>query len=138
MLALLKKIVFAIVVLVLVLVGYQNADTLSVETTFKFDFSMVGYSWESPKFPVVLLYGLFFVLGLITAGFHGIYERLARKAEIRRRDKRIRGLEAEAEKMRSRLAELQPPPAPAPEPATDSEMRRIEAPAVSEDDAPTL
>ena len=136
MLALLKKIVFAVVVLVLVVLGYQNAEILSKETHFVFDTYVEGYSWETPQFPVVLLYGVFFLVGLLTAGFHGVYERFARKAEIRKRDKRIRGLEAEVETMRTRLAELKPPVA---EPERSAEApARIQAPIAAEDESPTL
>ncbi|HSH71171.1 MAG TPA: lipopolysaccharide assembly protein LapA domain-containing protein [Deferrisomatales bacterium] len=134
MLSLLKKVVFAVAVLLLVLLGYQNAEILSTKTHFVFDLYAEGYQWQTPEFPVVLLYGVFFLLGLLAAGFHGIYERIARKTEIRRRNKRIRRLEAETDTLRSQLAELRPPPAA--EPAA-GELPRIEAPAIR-DDEPTL
>jgi hypothetical protein len=137
MLSLLKKILFAAVVLLLVLVGYQNAEILSEKTHFMLDLYADGYRWDTPEFPVVLLYGVFFLLGLLAAGFQGIYERIARKTEMRRRDKRIRALEAEADALRTQLAELQPPPAAEPVPGPEVGVPRIAAP-VSEDDAPTL
>ena len=134
MLSLLKKIVFAVVVLVVVMVGYENAEILSAKTHFVFDTFVDGYRWETPEFPVVLLYGVFFLLGLVAAGFQGIYERIARKTEIRRRDKRIRALEAETDALRTQLAELKPPPVAEP---VAGELTRIGAPAFK-DDEPTL
>ena len=134
MLALLKKIVFAAVVLLLVLLGYQNAEILSNKTHFVLDLYAEGYQWETPEFPVVLLYGVFFLLGLVAAGFQGIYERIARKTEIRRREKRIRALEAETDALRTQLAELKPPPVAEP---VAGELTRIGAPAFK-DDEPTL
>ena len=134
MLALLKKIVFAAVVLLLVLLGYQNAEILSNKTHFVLDLYAEGYQWETPEFPVVLLYGVFFLLGLVAAGFQGIYERIARKTEIRRREKRIRALEAETDALRTQLAELEPPPVAEP---VAGELTRIGAPAFT-DDEPTL
>lgn len=134
MLTLLKKILFAVAVLMLVLLGYQNAAQLSTKTQFVLDLYAEGVRWQTPEFPVVLLYGAFFVLGLISAGFHGVYERLARKAEIRRGNKRIRTLEAELDSLRGQLAELRPPPPPA---ETPDAAPRLQAP-TTEDDAPTL
>lgn len=134
MLTLLKKILFAVAVLLLVLLGYQNAGELSTKTRFILDLYAEGVRWQTPEFPVVLLYGAFFVLGLISAGFHGVYERLARKAEIRRGNKRIRTLEAELDSLRGQLAELRPPPQA--EETTDAALR-LQAP-TTEDDAPTL
>ena len=134
MLSLLKKIVFAAAVLLLVLLGYQNAEILSNKTHFVLNLYAEGYQWQTPEFPVVLLYGVFFLLGLIAAGFQGIYERIARKTEMRRRDKRIRALEAEVDTLRTQLGELKPPPAVEPASAA---VPRIEAPS-AEDDAPTL
>jgi hypothetical protein len=137
MLALLKKIVFAVAVLLLVLLGYQNAEILSTKTRFMLDLYAEGYRWETPEFPVVLLYGVFFVLGLLAAGFHGVYERIARKTEIRRRNKRIRVLEAEADDLRTQLAELRPPAVSAPDEGAGRDAPRIEALAPGAD-APTL
>ena len=134
MLSLLKKIVFAVVVLLLVLLGYQNAEILSSKTHFVLNLYAEGFQWETPEFPVVLLYGVFFLLGLVAAGFQGIYERIARKTEIRRRDKRIRALEAETDALRTQLAELKPPPVAEP---VAGELTRIGAPAFK-DDEPTL
>jgi len=133
-LTLLKKILFAVAVLLLVLLGYQNAGELSTKTRFILDLYAEGVRWQTPEFPVVLLYGAFFVLGLISAGFHGVYERLARKAEIRRGNKRIRTLEAELDSLRGQLAELRPPPQAA---ETSDAAPRLQAP-TTEDDAPTL
>jgi hypothetical protein len=110
MLAFVKKILFALFVLVLLVFLYQNLEALGTTVPFVFDLFVSGVRYETPEFPVWLLFAVFFLFGMIAAGFHGIYERMARRVEIRRRDKRIRELEKEVGELRGRAAELKPPP----------------------------
>ncbi len=109
-----------IVVLVLLCIQPENLAALSETIQFHIKFWDLWQIYSTPPFPVALLFGVFFLLGLLTAGLHGIYERLARRAEIRRKNRRIRELEAEVEALKARLAELKPPeeaPPPAEAPS---------------------
>lgn len=109
MLAFVKKLLMALVLFAVVIFLYQNRAALSANVPFRFDLGMEGYRYQTPEIPVWILFAVFFLLGMVAAGFHGIYERLARRVEIRRRDKKIRGLEQELGELRARVAELRPP-----------------------------
>ncbi|MDW7709120.1 MAG: LapA family protein [Deferrisomatales bacterium] len=144
MLAFVKKILFALVLAAVVIFGFQTENLEALGATMQFHFK-VWDLWDiytTPKFPVALLFIVFFLLGILTAGFHGIYERLARKVEIRARDKRIRELEKELGALRAEAAALKPPPPadeavaqiPAPFPAAP--QRGEDAPARRPQGAP--
>jgi hypothetical protein len=109
MLAFVKKIVFALILAALVLFAYQNLTPLSQSIQFEIN-PYYREPVQTPNFPVVFLFVVFFLLGMLAAGFHGVYERMARRMEIRRRDKRIRELEKENSGLRAQVAELRPPP----------------------------
>lgn len=111
MLAFLKKLFFTLCLFVLLVFVYQNLEALGTNVPFVFDAYFQGYRYQTPPFPVWILFAVFFLLGMLAAGFHGIYERLARRVEIRKRDKRIRELEKELGELRAREAELKPPAA---------------------------
>jgi uncharacterized integral membrane protein len=130
MLAFLKKLFFALCLFVLLIFVYQNLEALGTNVPFVFDAYFQGYRYQTPPFPVWILFALFFLFGMLAAGFHGIYERLARRVEIRKRDKRIRELEKELGELRAQAAELKPPvlaeePAPGePSPAEAAQPTR--------------
>lgn len=109
MFAFVKKLFFALCLFVLLVVVYQNLEVLGTNVPFVFDSYFQGYRYQTPPFPVWILFAVFFLFGMLAAGFHGIYERLARRVEIRKRDKRIRELEKELGELRAREAELKPP-----------------------------
>jgi hypothetical protein len=98
--------------------------------------------YTTPKIPVVLLFGVFFLLGMILAGFHGVYERMARRIHVRKRDKRIRELEKELGELRAEVVELRPsapPPEPIPEAETEPAEKLVPPqPPSPREDAPTL
>lgn len=110
MLAFVKKILFALLVLLLLVFLYQNLEPLGTTVPFVFDLLVEGFRYETPGFPVWLLFAVFFLFGMLAAGMQGIYERLARRVETRKRDKRIRELEKEVGELRAQTAELRPPP----------------------------
>ncbi len=120
MLAFVKKMIFALILAALVLFAYQNLTPLSQSIQFVID-PYYREPIQTPNFPVVFLFVVFFLLGMLAAGFHGMYERMARRVEIRRRDKRIRELEKELSGLRTQVAELRPPP-PAEEPVPEREQ----------------
>jgi hypothetical protein len=101
MLAFLKRFVFFLLLALALLFGYQNLEALSSTTKFRFDFYVKGLGLETPELPVVFLFVGFFLLGMIAAGFRGFYDRMSRRMEIRRRDRRIRELEKEVADLRS-------------------------------------
>ncbi len=111
MLAFVKKILFALVLAVIVIFAFQKENLEALGQTLQFHLKVwdVWDIYTTPKFPVALLFIVFFLLGMLTAGFHGLYERMARRVEIRRRDKRIRELEKELGEFRAQAAELKPP-----------------------------
>ena len=110
MLAFLKKLFLALCLIVLLIFLYENLEPLATKIPFVFDLFVQGWRYETPAFPVWILFAAFFLLGMLAAGFHGLYERMARRGEIRRRDKRIRELEKELSGLRAQVAELRPPP----------------------------
>jgi len=116
MLAFVKKVFIAVVLIVLVIFAYQNLGALSTGIRFQFD----PYFREpvaTPELPVVFLLAVLFLLGMLAAGARGMYEHVARRSELRSRTKRIRELEKELAEIKARAAELRPPEAGAEPPA---------------------
>ena len=106
MLGLFRKLVLVAILCLLVLFAYQNAGPLS--QTLEFRLNLFAWSGKSPDFPLVFLLVVCFLLGVLTSGVHGLYERFARRVEIRKRDKRIRALEKEIAELRSQAEEVRP------------------------------
>ena len=101
-----------------------------------------GLQFQTPEIHNLLLFLVFFFLGILAAGVHNVYERIARRIDVRKRDKRIRQLEKELEELRAELVELNPPAPPAepiPEPGTaPAEKLAPPQPPAPPGDAPTL
>lgn len=114
-----KRVVLAAVIVAVALVAIQPENLQALGQTIQFHIKLwdLWTFYSTPPFPVALLFGVFFLLGLVVAGFHGIFERIARRAEVRKRDRRIRELEKELERLRKQLAELPPPPSEPSPPA---------------------
>ncbi|WP_025323044.1 LapA family protein [Deferrisoma camini] len=114
-----KRVVLAAVIVAVALVAIQPENLQALGQTIRFHIKLwdLWTFYSTPPFPVALLFGVFFLLGLVVAGFHGIFERIARRAEVRKRDRRIRELEKELERLRKQLAELPPPPSEPSPPA---------------------
>jgi len=117
MMSFIKKITLVLFLVIGVVFVFQNLEELSKTMQLVIDLGMIkeGLIFKSPPFPVVLLFVAFFILGMLTAGVHSIYERFARKAGIRMREKRIGELEAELEGVKKKLYEAEAaarPPAP--------------------------
>ncbi len=134
-----------IVVLVLLCIQPENLAALSETIQFHIKFWDLWQIYSTPPFPVALLFGVFFLLGLLAAGLHGIYERFARRAEMRRKNRRIQELEAEVEALKARLAELgpreeAPPPAEIPPAAAGprANEKRPAGPPPPVEEEPTL
>lgn len=108
MLAFIRKILFAALLGALVVFAYQNLEALSTQVRFRFDLYVDGWQFEAPDLPVVFLLVVCFLGGMLAAGFQGVYEKFARGADIRRRDKRIRDLEKEIVGLKGEAAELRP------------------------------
>jgi hypothetical protein len=142
MLAFIKKLLLALFLFVVLIFVYENMAALSQTVPFVFDLFVKGYRYESPALPVWILFAVFFLLGMLTAGFHGVYERVARHAEIRKRDKRIRDLGKEVAELRVQVAELRPPPAAgsATQPGTrqGEDQRETLPPPSAPEEEPTL
>jgi hypothetical protein len=85
----------------LILFGYENIEPLSQTAQFHFNFHVSDLIFETPELPLVFLLVGAFLLGMIAAGLQGLYEKMARRMDIRRRDKRIRELERELEELRA-------------------------------------
>lgn len=144
MLVFFKRLAFVVSLVLLVIFGFQNAGWLSQTSQFTLDLRF--WKYQSPDFPLFILLGVSFLLGMLAAGAHGAYEWLARRADIRRRERRIRALEEEVAMLRSQLAELRPGPvatspasvqAPAPSPNPDH-TSRIAPPSPPSEREPTL
>ncbi|MBI5439970.1 MAG: DUF1049 domain-containing protein [Deltaproteobacteria bacterium] len=100
MLPLLKRFGFVLLLALGIMVAWQNAESLSQSASFRLDFHVSGLAFETPAFPLAALLIGAFLVGMLFAGFQGIYERVARTVDIRRRDRRIRELEKELEECR--------------------------------------
>ena len=109
MFSFIKKIVFTVVAVALLLVIFQNMEPLSQSIAFGVDLYAEGFSYNSPEFPVFFIVFGAFLLGTMITGLHGIYERIARKAEIRLRDRKIKALEKELSGLKAELVETQKP-----------------------------
>ncbi|MHB8765876.1 MAG: lipopolysaccharide assembly protein LapA domain-containing protein, partial [Deferrisomatales bacterium] len=114
MIAFIRKMLFAVLVAALVVFAYQNLQALSQGVQFQFDLYLEGFRYQAPELPVVFLLVVCVLAGMVASGFHGVYERWSRRAELRRRDKRIRELEKELAGLREQVAELRPPPEAGP------------------------
>ncbi len=117
MFAFIKKIFLAFVLAGVVLFGYQNMTPLSQEISFSFDLYSEGLTYQTPEFPVVFLFISFFLIGVMMAGFGGIFERVARKTEIRLAKRKVKALEKrvselEGEQTKIDKEKLPPPPKP--------------------------
>jgi uncharacterized membrane protein YciS (DUF1049 family) len=110
MLAFVKKVFIAVVLIVLVIFAYQNLQALSTGIRFQFD-PYFREPLATPELPVVFLLAVLFLLGMLAAGARGMYEHVARRSELRSRTKRIRELEKELAELKARAAELRPPEA---------------------------
>lgn len=114
MFSILKKMAFWFVLVFVILFCFQNLEDLSTQVKFHFDLFVPGQVYETPRFPVIFLLGLFFLMGMVAAGFFGFYEKLARQLDIRKRDKRIRELEQEVAQLHTQLDAASPKPPSAP------------------------
>ena len=112
MMAFIKKIFAAVVLAGLALFGYQNMESLSSTISFNFDLYAEGLNYQTPNFPVFFILIAFFLVGMLLTGMHGIYERIARKVELRHRERRIRALEKQLETVQGELTELHQKPQP--------------------------
>jgi uncharacterized integral membrane protein len=160
-----KRLLFALSLLLLAVLVYQNLQPLSQKTQFRLSLSWVtpqestpesgaadttsqggavegNADYITPEIPNLLLFLACLILGMLLAGFHGVYERMARRFDIRKRDKHIRALEKELGEYKAQVAELKAPAPPA-EPAPEPEKQppdQLEPPrgATGPEDAPTL
>ncbi len=139
-----KKTVFALLVIAVALFGIQPENLAALSETIQFHLKLwdLWHLYSTPPLPVALLFGVCFLLGILVAGLHGVYERFSKRREVRRRDRRIRELEAEVDRLRAQAAELKTPPpagsepqAPesAPEPSTPAPQARLAAPSPAGD-----
>lgn len=135
MITILRKFVFWFLLVFVILFCFQNLEDLSTQVKFHFDLFVPGQVYETPRFPVIFLLGVFFLMGMLAAGFFGFYEKLARQLDIRRRDKRIRELEQEVAQWKA-LAE--PPASPASPPAREGEAAAAPGAAPLLEENPTL
>jgi hypothetical protein len=131
MLAFVRKFGFALLLVFVILFGFQNLTALSTLVRFRFDYYVPGWVFVTPEFPVVFLLVAAFLLGMIAAGFQGFYESLARRLDVRSRDRRIRDLEKEVAELHGQLEPGAPKPAGAPGGTATSEVPLLE-------DNPTL
>ncbi|PLX40421.1 MAG: hypothetical protein C0609_12025 [Deltaproteobacteria bacterium] len=106
MAAFLRKIFIALIIGATVLFAFENTGPLSQEVQFTFDLFIGGLKYEAPAFPVFFLFLAAFLIGLMYAGLHGIYERIARKAESRSLNRRIKALETELNAARDQVSAL--------------------------------
>ena len=107
MLGLFRKLTLVAILCLLVLFAYQNAGPLS--QTLQFQLNLYAWNGETPNFPLVFLLVVCFLLGVLATGFHGLYQRFARRLDVRKRDKRIRALEKELAEVRSQVERPRPP-----------------------------
>ena len=107
MLGLFRKLILVVVLCLLVLFAYQNAGPLS--QTLQLRLHLYAWNGETPNIPMVFLLVVCFLLGVLAAGVHGVYERLGRRLDVRKRDKRIRALEKELAELRSEVERPRPP-----------------------------
>jgi uncharacterized integral membrane protein len=106
MFGLFRRLFFVAMLCLVVVFALENATPLGQTLEFRLDL----YFWNGKAaFPLAFLLVVCFLLGVLTAGFHGLYERLARRVEIGKRDKRIRALEKELAELRSRVEPHAPP-----------------------------
>lgn len=110
MFSFLKKIVFTAVAVALILFLYQNMEHLSQTISFGVDLYVEDMSYTTPEFPVFFMFLAAFLLGTMVTGLQGIYERIARKAEARTRNRRIKALEKEVSELKSQLRKPEPIP----------------------------
>lgn len=101
MLSFVRKFGVALLLVFVILFGFQNLTALSTLVSFKFDYYVPGWVFVTPAFPVVFLLVAAFLGGMIAAGFQGFYESLARRLDIRSRDRRIRELEKEVAELKA-------------------------------------
>ena len=106
MFSFIKKIVFTVVAVALLLFLYQNMEPLSQTIGFSVDLYLEGMNYATPQFPVFFMFLAAFLLGTLLIGFHGLYERIARKAEIKLRDRKIKALEKEVSGLKKELLEI--------------------------------
>ncbi len=136
-----KKTVFALLVIAAVLFGIQPENLAALSETIQFHLKLwdLWHLYSTPPLPVALLFGVCFLLGILVAGFHGVYERFSKRREVRKRDRRIRELEAEVDRLRAQAAEVKtsaapsgsaPPRAPGagPEPPEPAPPAQLAAP----------
>ena len=139
MLAFLKKLIFAFLLCVVALFLYQNATSLSQTTQFSFDLYTEGWQYTTPFFPVVFLFGVFFLVGLLAAGTHSFIERFSHKSELRSRDKQIKKMQAELSEFHAQEAKLEAPkPAMPPVVTTNLAVSEPERSSAPLEDEPTL
>lgn len=108
MFAFLRKFGFALVLVFVILFGFQNLAALSQTAKFELDFYVPGWVFVGPPLPLVFLLVAAFLLGMVAAGMKGFYESIARYVDIRSRDRRIRDLEKEVAELRAHLEPSQP------------------------------
>jgi hypothetical protein len=111
MFSFIKKIVFTVVAVALLLFLYQNMEPLSQTIGFNFDLYVEDFSYATPRFPVLFMFLAAFLMGTLLIGFHGLYERIARKAELKFRDRKIKALEKEVSALKAELLEADKPAA---------------------------
>ncbi len=140
-----KKTVFALLVIAAVLFGIQPENLAALSETIQFHLKLwdLWHLYSTPPLPVALLFGVCFLLGILVAGLHGVYERFSKRREVRKRDRRIRELEAEVDRLRAQAAELKAPATPAgsepqapdevPEPPSSAPQARLSAPSPAGD-----
>lgn len=108
MFAFVRKFGAALLLVFLILFGFQNLAALSQTARFELNLYVPGWVFVGPPLPLVFLLVACFLLGMIAAGFQGFYEKLARYVDIRSRDRRIRALEKEVAALHAQLDALQP------------------------------
>ncbi|MBI5014294.1 MAG: DUF1049 domain-containing protein [Deltaproteobacteria bacterium] len=126
MLSFVRKLGVALVLVFVILFGFQNLTALSTLVRFRFDYYVPGWVFVTPEFPVVFLLVAIFLLGMLVAGFQGFYESLARRLDIRKRDRRIRDLEREVAELQAQLDTAAPKPSSASSRAATPEVPLLE------------
>lgn len=104
----LVKIAIGLAVIVLiVLIGYQNKEYFLETNTLCFDFYINDFSYETPEIQNALFFLICFFIGSLTASFFGLYREFKSNKTINNLNNIIKSHLKEISNLESELAEYQ-------------------------------
>lgn len=112
MISILRKVFFFALSFLVFLFFVQNWDSMGGRVPLRMNLFFTGFQTSGDGMPVALFGILCILFGIVVGSLTGVFEALMRSFQLGSRDRRIRKLEAEMDRLRAETAKPAQPTLP--------------------------